>query len=532
MILSHISKILIILILVARPCFAIDNISDYSDESRALINENFRDLDWRMRHLYPTTLLISDTAYGATWNGVTTIAPSKNAVYDYMVTLLPSATAATTYLKLNQTTHQHVIADYPRFDAGIGIVGNQPLYWRDAPADANTTAYISYDGDFNIVSVGVGSDISLMSGSNKIGMGTGTPVSALEIYGSTPRLTITDTAAGAAANGGFQYYADGVFRGGFLWFGPSAVMSFYGPNVASAIDIDVSNNTNINAAAFAETTLTVGAATGVMQELTVNGDATISDGSPNIVFRDATDNSAYCLHYDSAVSAAPFQGFTLWRGTDTGGLNSFADNPDVPIIWADLTNNMHLYGTLAVNGGQITSTTGAISFDNENLTTTGTLTLPRLNFTDTATCIDRTSGDGWINIHADIGVEINSPIINVTDLYIAGSMSGEEIHTPSATQVIDAAVDAILADAAVVVLNPDGNYILTSTPTIANGTVGQILYIITANGEANTVTVQDQGTLAGSNLQLGAANRVIGAMDVLTLIFDGTDWLEQNYADN
>lgn len=30
---------------------------------------------------------VSDTAYGASWNGVTTIAPSKNAVYDKIETL-------------------------------------------------------------------------------------------------------------------------------------------------------------------------------------------------------------------------------------------------------------------------------------------------------------------------------------------------------------------------------------------------------------------------------------------------------------
>lgn len=33
--------------------------------------------------------VVSDAAYGAWWNGVTTIAPSKNSVYDYLESLFP-----------------------------------------------------------------------------------------------------------------------------------------------------------------------------------------------------------------------------------------------------------------------------------------------------------------------------------------------------------------------------------------------------------------------------------------------------------
>lgn len=104
--------------------------------------------------------------------------------------------------------------------------------------------------------------------------------------------------------------------------------------------------------------------------------------------------------------------------------------------------------------------------------------------------------------------------------------------TPTAAQVIDAATDTVLANASMIVLNPDGNYDLTSTPHIADGTVGQVLYITMANDEANTVAINDQDTVAGSNCQLGAAERVVGAKDVLVLMFDGTDWLEVSYANN
>jgi hypothetical protein len=109
---------------------------------------------------------------------------------------------------------------------------------------------------------------------------------------------------------------------------------------------------------------------------------------------------------------------------------------------------------------------------------------------------------------------------------------GTLIYTPSAAQVIDAVGDTVLANAVAVVVDPDGDYTLTSTPTIANGTTGQFLYITAANGEANTVTLQDQDSLASSNLQLGAASRAVSGKDVLVILFDGTDWIEVSYANN
>ncbi|GAF70611.1 unnamed protein product, partial [marine sediment metagenome] len=106
------------------------------------------------------------------------------------------------------------------------------------------------------------------------------------------------------------------------------------------------------------------------------------------------------------------------------------------------------------------------------------------------------------------------------------------IYTPSTAQVIDAVGDTILANATMIVLNPDANYIMTSAPTIANGTTGQILYITCDNAEANTVTVQDEDALANTNLELGGASRDISGKDVLTLMFDGTNWIEQSYGNN
>ena len=109
--------------------------------------------------------------------------------------------------------------------------------------------------------------------------------------------------------------------------------------------------------------------------------------------------------------------------------------------------------------------------------------------------------------------------------------SGTEIRSRT-TQSITAVGNTILSTTRSMLLDPNGNYTMTSAPTIANGTAGQELCLTAGNAEANTVTVQDQGTLASSNLQLGATSRVIGAMDMLCLEFDGTDWVEVSYANN
>lgn len=103
---------------------------------------------------------------------------------------------------------------------------------------------------------------------------------------------------------------------------------------------------------------------------------------------------------------------------------------------------------------------------------------------------------------------------------------GIEVMTPSTAQVINAVGDTILANAKMVVLNPDDDYTLTSTPTIANGSLGQILYITCANAESNIVTVQDQDTLGSSNLQLLASTKAITGKTMTGFIFDGTNWIE------
>jgi plastocyanin len=93
-------------------------------------------------------------------------------------------------------------------------------------------------------------------------------------------------------------------------------------------------------------------------------------------------------------------------------------------------------------------------------------------------------------------------------------------------QAITGVGDTILANAETVMLNPDGDYTMTSTPTIADGTPGQRVVVTAPNAETNTVTLQDQDLLAGTNLQLLSSTRDISGKAMLLLQFDGVDWIE------
>jgi len=101
---------------------------------------------------------------------------------------------------------------------------------------------------------------------------------------------------------------------------------------------------------------------------------------------------------------------------------------------------------------------------------------------------------------------------------------------PADPQGITAASYTIQAPAlghgVLVWLGPTGVFTMTSTPTIPDGLDGQ--EIVLYNNTANTLTIQDQGTLAGSNLRLTAATVALGARDSVRLMFvQGLgDWVQ------
>jgi len=97
----------------------------------------------------------------------------------------------------------------------------------------------------------------------------------------------------------------------------------------------------------------------------------------------------------------------------------------------------------------------------------------------------------------------------------------------AATQALTAVGNTITPVGGFLQLTSNAAYVLNSTPMIAtaNAKAGDVLTLLNSNA-ADAITLT-----AGANaaLKLGAATRALGPDGSITLIFDGTDWVELNF---
>lgn len=311
--------------------------------------------------------------------------------------------------------------------------------------------------------------------------------------------------------------------------------------------------------------------------LTVEGNLTFGDA-----IGDAITVNAGSWSFQNAVNFAVTNAVNA-LSIDTNTLSIDALNNRIGIRTESPENPLEVVGTIS---GTVLQTTGNIvssgSLIVESELTTGALRGAGLSDCDTGatskllwdattgtfSCgADQTgAGGGLTQGDADLRyvnragssmtgtLIINVPGIDSVGLEVVDTASGATIHAqnqlrssgsliiegastlqstltlrPSATQAITAVSNTILANSTMVVVDPNADYTLTSAPTIANGIVGQMLIITVANSETNKLVLLDQDTLASSNLQLGSSTREISAAETLTLLFDGTDWVEQAY---
>ena len=101
------------------------------------------------------------------------------------------------------------------------------------------------------------------------------------------------------------------------------------------------------------------------------------------------------------------------------------------------------------------------------------------------------------------------------------------VATP-ATQNISGPLQAITPTAEYKELTAStANPTMTAAPTVPDGQNGQILQLVNVD-TTDTITLQDQGTLANSNLRLSATTIVLGPRDSITLRFSSVvgDWVQ------
>ena len=74
-------------------------------------------------------------------------------------------------------------------------------------------------------------------------------------------------------------------------------------------------------------------------------------------------------------------------------------------------------------------------------------------------------------------------------------------------------------------LNPANPVTLSASTAISNGSAAGAILVLQGLNDINTVTIPDE-----ANVQLGSLNRTLGNGDILTLIWDGVDWIELSYS--
>lgn len=113
----------------------------------------------------------------------------------------------------------------------------------------------------------------------------------------------------------------------------------------------------------------------------------------------------------------------------------------------------------------------------------------------------------------------------------AATLSGPLATPPSGLQTLAAANLITAGSAKIRVVGNGGPVVMTSTPTIALGTIDGQELLVQGTHDTNTVQLQDNGSLAGSKLRLGAANRTLGEGDTIRFSWDSTlgFWLETSF---
>lgn len=155
--------------------------------------------------------------------------------------------------------------------------------------------------------------------------------------------------------------------------------------------------------------------------------------------------------------------------------------------------------------------------------TAGTLNVTRR----TGVKYSEVTTSGTVGLVDNIGYDVG-PLTKGTGVVAGIRNASRTIYTPT-TQAIAAATDTITCDTTIKKFTTfTGTNAMTSNPTIADGTTGQVCTLenVDATG-TDCITLTD----ATKGMQL-AGNDTLCPNDTITLFYDGTDWVELDRSDN
>ncbi len=108
-------------------------------------------------------------------------------------------------------------------------------------------------------------------------------------------------------------------------------------------------------------------------------------------------------------------------------------------------------------------------------------------------------------------------VVDGTATFNSDLTSKRLIQAPVATQSITAVTDTIADDSSMNEISSDADYVMTSTPTIATGTDGQILFL--KNTGTFTIDFQDVGVVPGTAIYHAGGGGVLSPGGIMSLIY-------------
>jgi hypothetical protein len=232
-----------------------------------------------------------------------------------------------------------------------------------------------------------------------------------------------------------------------------------------------------------------------------------------------------------AANSAAFAGFgvnispTIKNDTSARTINIYIPFLAAPTFTSDtaLTTSQGMIGfesnpTFNISAGGTLTGTGSTGFVSQGTVGTGiTLT----NFRHFQAVDVANTG----TVTTQVGIEIPALAGATTNIGLRNASTTVYTNT---TATLTAVGNSIPNTATFIRLNntSGGSLTLTSAPTIADGQQGQVLYLV--NTSANDVVLQDQGTLASSNLRLSATTITLSTRDSIALMFNTNvgDWCQ------
>jgi len=357
----------------------------------------------------------------------------------------------------------------------------------------------------------------------------------------------TDLNAATAVGGAFRrFLQSGVFNGDFA-------LTPYAPSGAITVDNPLpywtfvqASGTAISAASVADAatasgrvlqlTMAAGAAGDdayIEQIVAINGSAAQNwYHMPFVTFKRTGSASVECYGFAQFLKAD--------GTTTTGSSYSFAFTNITVYQEISLHPNAGIQPTDAYyllvraglrRAGAATSATAVATFP-EVVVRSGHVDYPIADsFAGKSFGLIRESG-GSLFLYADYAsansgaielVSGASSVLKLTDAAL--SLAAEQT-----TQILTAAGDTINAagHSLIFLTSTGGSLTMTSAPTVSDGVIGQVLILVNIDS-TDTITLQDQGTLANSNLRLSTTTFAMGPRDSITFVWAALsyfDWVE------